>query len=61
MLSMGSSKSWQDAMEIMTGQRKMDARPMLEYFKPLFKWLVKKNKEIGATIGWTNSNSKYSY
>lgn len=61
MLAMGSSKPWPDAMEVLTGQRKMDAGPLLEYFKPLNDWLVKKNKEIGAHIGWEKSDSKFFF
>lgn len=49
MLSLGSSKPWP---EIMTGQRKMEASALIEYFKPLQDWLEKKNKETGAHIGW---------
>lgn len=52
MLSLGSSKPWPDALEIMTGQRKMEASALIEYFKPLQDWLEKKNKETGAHIGW---------
>ena len=50
-LSLGASKPWQDVMEIMTGQRKMDARPLMEYFKPLIKWLQKENKN--ERPGWS--------
>lgn len=56
---MGSSKPWPDAMEVMTGQRKMDASAILEYFKPLHNWLEAKNKELNLHIGWEKSNSKF--
>lgn len=52
MLSLGSSKPWPDALEIITGQRKMEASALIEYFKPLQDWLEKKNQETGAHIGW---------
>lgn len=52
MLSLGSSLKWHDAIEILTDQRKMEASPLLEYFKPLHNWLEAKNKEIGAHVGW---------
>ena len=35
MLEMGQSKPWQDAMFELTGQRKMDATAILDYFAPL--------------------------
>lgn len=54
MLSLGASKPWPDALEIITGQRKMEASALVEYFKPLIDWLEKKNKETGAHIGWSS-------
>ncbi|MFM7378230.1 MAG: M2 family metallopeptidase [Erythrobacter sp.] len=50
MLEMGASKPWPDALEVFTGTREMSAKPMLEYFAPLLKWLNKQNK--GETAGW---------
>jgi peptidyl-dipeptidase A len=39
MLALGASKPWPEALEAVTGQRQMDAQPMIEYFEPLLKWL----------------------
>jgi peptidyl-dipeptidase A len=50
MLSLGASKPWPDALEVLTGTRQMDARPLLEYFAPLRAWLKKQNE--GKTCGW---------
>jgi len=50
MLEMGASKPWPDALEAFTGTREMSAKPMLEYFAPLKKWLDQQNK--GETAGW---------
>ncbi|GFN85927.1 angiotensin-converting enzyme [Plakobranchus ocellatus] len=50
MLKLGSSKPWPDALEQMTGQREMDAQPLVEYFQPLFQFLKKEN---GEDHGWT--------
>lgn len=52
MLQMGSSKPWPDAMEALTGQRKMDASGVLEYFQPLYEWLKTENERTGEYIGW---------
>lgn len=52
MLSLGSSKPWPDAMEVLTNNRKMEATAILEYFAPLYEWLVKTNNENGVEIGW---------
>jgi len=50
MLEMGQSKPWPDALEVLTGQRQMDASAILEYFAPLQKWLDEQNK--GLKQGW---------
>jgi peptidyl-dipeptidase A len=50
MLAMGQSKPWPDALEVLTGQRQMDASAILEYFAPLQKWLDEQNQ--GQKVGW---------
>jgi len=50
MLSMGQSKPWPDALEVLTGERQVDAGAILEYFAPLQKWLDEQNK--GKKVGW---------
>ncbi len=50
MLAMGQSKPWPDALEVLTGQRQMDATAILDYFAPLQKWLDEQNK--GQKAGW---------
>lgn len=58
MLSLGLSKPWPDAMEVLTGTRKMDASAILEYFKPLSDWLLQANRESGAPIGWKDGGEE---
>lgn len=58
MLELGSSKPWQDAMEKITGQRAMDSEGLLEYFKPLYNWLVEENKKTNEYIGWKSTGKK---
>lgn len=53
---MGASKPWEDAMEAITGGRKMDARPMLDYFDPLKKWLKHENRKNEEYVGWITSD-----
>uniref|UniRef100_A0A0B7B0W6 Angiotensin-converting enzyme n=1 Tax=Arion vulgaris TaxID=1028688 RepID=A0A0B7B0W6_9EUPU len=49
MLRLGSSKPWTDAMYMLTNQTKMDAQPLMNYFKPLLEYLRKEN---GNDYGW---------
>ncbi len=51
MLAMGQSKPWQEAMKRMTGEDRIDASAMMEYFQPLLTWLKEQNK--GEKAGWT--------
>jgi peptidyl-dipeptidase A len=50
MLRMGQSRPWPDALEVLTGERRMDAGALLEYFAPLQKWLDEQNE--GQPTGW---------
>jgi len=50
MLEMGRSRPWPDALEALTGQRRMDASAMLDYYAPLKAWLDEQNQ--GRQCGW---------
>ncbi|HUA18479.1 MAG TPA: M2 family metallopeptidase [Bryobacteraceae bacterium] len=50
MLEMGASKPWPEALEVLTGQKQMDATAILDYFAPLKKWLDEQNR--GKPVGW---------
>jgi peptidyl-dipeptidase A len=52
MLSMGQSKPWPDALEVITGQRELDASALADYFAPLKTWLDAQNKKNNYPIGW---------
>jgi peptidyl-dipeptidase A len=49
-LAMGMSKPWPDTLEVLTGQREMDATAMADYYAPLKAWLDEQNK--GQKVGW---------
>jgi peptidyl-dipeptidase A len=51
MLQMGQSRPWPDALEVLTGQRKIDPSALMEYFAPLKQWLDEQNQ--GQKVGWT--------
>lgn len=50
MLALGASRPWQDALEKLTGTRRMDASAILDYFQPLMAWLEAENR--GRPCGW---------
>jgi len=51
MLKLGQSKPWPEALKVMTGEDRIDASAMIEYFQPLLTWLKEQNK--GEKTGWT--------
>ncbi|XP_029165808.1 angiotensin-converting enzyme-like [Nylanderia fulva] len=62
-LSMGSSRPWQDVIRQMTRGRvnRIDAGAMLKYFEPLNAWLRRQNK-MQPVIGWiTNRDDRERY
>jgi len=50
MMRMGLRRPWPDALDVLTGQRDMDATAILDYFAPLQAWLEQQNE--GRTCGW---------
>ena len=50
MMELGRSRPWPDALEVLTGERQLDAGAMLEYYAPLSAWLDEQNR--GKTCGW---------
>jgi len=50
MLQMGASQPWPVALQALTGERRMDASAILDYFAPLKKWLDEQN--AGKPVGW---------
>jgi peptidyl-dipeptidase A len=45
MLALGLSKPWPEALKAMTGEDKMDATAIIDYFAPLKTWLDEQNKK----------------
>jgi Angiotensin-converting enzyme. len=61
MLSLGASKPWPEALEVLTGQKNLDAGPMLQYFDPLYKWLKEENRKTGTFVGWEKGRNGESF
>ena len=45
MLAMGQSRPWPEALKAMTGEDKMDATAIIDYFAPLKQWLDEQNSK----------------
>ena len=50
MMEMGKSQPWPEELEVLTGQKRMDATAIVDYFAPLQIWLDEQNK--GENPGW---------
>jgi peptidyl-dipeptidase A len=50
MMEMGQSRPWPEALEALSGEKKLDATAIIDYFAPLKKWLDEQNK--GKKVGW---------
>lgn len=61
MLELGRSQSWTRALETISGDRRMDARPLLDYFKKLHEWLREENKKYSRTVGWKTETEPCKY
>ncbi len=48
MLEMGQSRPWPEALKALTGEEKMDATAIIDYFAPLKAWLDEQNKGMAA-------------
>jgi peptidyl-dipeptidase A len=49
-LEMGRQSPWPEALQALTGETRMDATAMLDYFAPLKKWLDEQNR--GRKVGF---------
>jgi peptidyl-dipeptidase A len=50
MMKLGQSKPWPEALKVLTGEDRMDATAIIDYFQPLMLWLQDQNR--GRKCGW---------
>ncbi len=46
MLELGQSRPWPEALKELTGEEKMDATAIIDYYAPLKTWLDEQNKQL---------------
>ena len=54
----GAQINWVQALEEITGSRRLDATPLLLYFEPLHNWLLNANKDK-AYVGWDGKGESF--
>lgn len=52
MLELGRSKSWTQALKTISGDVRMNAKPLLNYFEKLYIWLKDDNDRHRRLRGW---------
>lgn len=52
MLELGRSQSWTKALQTISGDTRMNAKPLLDYFQKLHDWLKNDNMKNNRTVGW---------
>jgi hypothetical protein len=57
-LKLGSSKPWPEALEMVTGTRRLDAKAVLNYYAPLMAWLQEENAKTDEYIGWIDDDEE---
>jgi peptidyl-dipeptidase A len=50
MLAMGQSRPWPEALKAVTGEEKMDATAIIDYFAPLKVWLDEQNVKLAREV-----------
>nr|DBA34374.1 TPA: hypothetical protein GDO54_001937 [Pyxicephalus adspersus] len=60
MLELGNSKPWTEALESITGDIRMNATSLLNYFQPLYEWLQKDNIAAGRKAEWNTEWDPYT-
>ncbi|XP_063056336.1 angiotensin-converting enzyme 2-like [Engraulis encrasicolus] len=60
MLELGKSKSWTRALEQVSGETRMNSKPLMDYFSVLHDWLVEENRKNNRVPGWKNSQDSFS-
>lgn len=48
----GSSDTWQNVIQEVLGEGRLDASALREYFRPLEEWLRSENLRTQEVVGW---------
>jgi hypothetical protein len=52
MMHYGQSRPWQDILKESFGEDTINSQPLLDYYKPLEKWLRRQVKLHKIPLGW---------
>lgn len=52
MMKLGDSQHWSETLKILTGKNYITAKPLLDYYKPIYKWLKHYVQVFNIPVGW---------
>ncbi|KAL0268365.1 UNVERIFIED_CONTAM: hypothetical protein PYX00_010339 [Menopon gallinae] len=52
MMSLGRRIHWTEALKMVTGETDYSTRPLLNYYRPLYKWLIREIVKYRIPVGW---------
>lgn len=52
-MEQGASKPWQEVLQEVIGEGRLDGSALREYFRPLEEWLRNENLRNQEFVGWT--------
>ncbi|TMW51741.1 hypothetical protein DOY81_003168 [Sarcophaga bullata] len=55
-MSLGSSVGFKEVLNVLVGQEKLSLQGLLEYYRPLYDWLMEQNVKENNEIGWEKSD-----
>lgn len=58
-MALGSTKHWRDVLELITGERKISGKAIVEFYRPLENWLKEQNRHLENEIGWDTNESEF--
>lgn len=57
-MSLGSSVTFKEVLKSIVGSESLSARGLLEFYRPLYDWLVEQNQATDNEVGWNKSESE---
>merc|ERR1719469_762590 len=61
LMGQGSSRQWLDQLRDFTGdpEARMNADGMVQYYQPLYEWLLEENARLGIKSGWDMNKNEF--
>lgn len=51
-MSYGATRHWSKIYKLLTGRKHISIKPLIEYYKPVYKWLKDYIDKNNIPVGW---------